>query len=192
MRGLRNSANINYNDSDAHKLVLEWYELYYEDVYRFIYFMLGDRQSCEDLVHDTFVRAFTSSSNFENRSSIKTWLFGIAKHIVIDEIRKRKRRSLFSLFSIEKEIQCTTNVEELIETKESIEEILQAIQKLKPNYRLVVTLVKMEECPTKEIAEILNWSETKVRKTLSRALQELRKSTNKGGDLHEGKQQQSI
>jgi RNA polymerase sigma-70 factor, ECF subfamily len=182
---VNNGNNYNYPQNQ----VLEWYELYYEDVYRFVFYMIGDQQSCEDLVHDTFVRAFTSSHRFENRSNIKTWLFGIAKHIVLDEIRKRKRRSLFSLFSMEKEVQGDTNIEQQMVNKESVIELLQAIQKLKPNYRLIVTLKKIEECPTKDIAEILGWSEARVRKTLSRALQELRQLTSNGGDHFE---QQSV
>ncbi len=75
--------------------VMEWYEMFYKDIYRFIFYMMGDRQCCEDLVHDTFLRAYMSYEKFENRTNVKTWLFSIAKHLVIDEIRKRKRKSFF-------------------------------------------------------------------------------------------------
>ncbi|WP_191273504.1 RNA polymerase sigma factor [Neobacillus kokaensis] len=155
--------------------VMEWYEQYYDDIYRFILFMLGDRQSCEDLVHDTFVRAYLAIEKFENRSGIKTWLFSIAKHLVIDEIRKRKRKRFFSLTASYADIPSSFNLEQHIEDREIVLEQLKNIQKLKPNYRLVITLKKIEECSTKEIAEILDWSEVKVRKTLSRAMQSLRK-----------------
>lgn len=164
-------------------LVMEWYELYYDDIYRFILFMLGDRQCCEDLVHDTFVRAHTAYDRFDHRSNVKTWLFSIAKHLVIDEIRKRKRRRLFSVFNFDKEVPSSFDVEQYIENKETITHLMAAIQELKPNYRLVITLKKIEECSTKEIAQILDWSEAKVRKTLSRAMESLRKMNGiKGGD----------
>ena len=173
-------------NKDRELLVLELYELYYDDIYRFILFMIGDKQCCEDLVHDTFVRAYTAIDRYENLSSIKTWLFSIAKHLVIDEIRKRKRRRLFSVIGFEKEIPSTVNVEQYIENKEEVAKLMDAINKLKPNYRLVIILRKVEGCSTKEIAEVLDWSEAKVRKTLSRALQSLKKMDGiKGGEYVE-------
>jgi RNA polymerase sigma-70 factor, ECF subfamily len=164
--------------------VMEWYELYYEDIYRFILFMMGDRNCCEDLVHDTFVRAFTSFDRFENKSSVKTWLFSIARHIVMDEIRRRTRRRLFSLFFVEKDIPSTFDVEQYVANRETIGQIIEAIQLLKPEYRIVITLKKIEECSTKEISEILGWPDTKVRKTLSRAISALKKSDAIKGGSH--------
>lgn len=167
---------------DKHQLLMEWYELYYEDIYRFILFNLGNRQYCEDLVHDTFVQAYSAIDRFESRSNIKTWLFSIAKHLVLDEIRRQKRRRLFSVIGIERDIPAGTNVEQIVENKDELLQAMKAIEKLRANYRMVVILKKVEEFSTKEIGEILGWSEAKVRKTLSRALQYLRKmEENKGG-----------
>lgn len=162
-------------DQNKENQVMVWYESYYEDIYRFIFYMLGDRQSCEDLVHDTFVRAYTSFEAFEYRSNVKTWLFGIAKHLVLDELRKRKRRRIYTTLNLQKEIKSPCDVEQFVENREAVERMLEAIQMLKPDYRLVITLKKIEECSTKEITEILGWSESKVRKTLSRALIALKK-----------------
>ncbi|MGA5692050.1 RNA polymerase sigma factor [Cytobacillus pseudoceanisediminis] len=159
-------------NKDKRQLVMDWYEKYYDDVYRFILYMLSDKQCCEDLVHDTFVRAYVAYDRFDNRSNVKTWLFSIAKHLVIDEIRKRKRRRLLSFV---KEIPSPFNIEQHIENKEAVVHLVESMQKLNPNYRLVIILKKVEECSTKEIGEILGWSESKVRKTLSRALQSLKK-----------------
>ncbi|MGE6257393.1 RNA polymerase sigma factor [Heyndrickxia sporothermodurans] len=168
-------------DNGRKQLVMKWYELYYDDMYRFIFFMLGDKQCCEDFVHDTFVRAYTAYDRFDHRSNIKTWLFSIAKHLVLDEIRKRKR---YRFISFDREISSSFNLEQYIENKESVSQLYSAIQKLKPNYRLVIILKKIEECSTKEISEILGWSEAKVRKTLSRALQSLRKRNAIEGGEH--------
>ncbi|MBS8264377.1 RNA polymerase sigma factor [Mesobacillus boroniphilus] len=168
-------------DNIKEQQVMEWYEIYYKDIYRFIFYMMGDRQCCEDLVHDTFLRAFKSFEKFENRTNVNTWLFSIAKYLVIDEIRKRRRKRVFSLFSKDPEIQSPFNIEQYIENKDTIERTLEAIQQLKPNYRLVITLKKIEECSTKEIAEILGWSESKIRKTLSRGLAALKKKNDEEG-----------
>ncbi|GIN40797.1 RNA polymerase sigma factor [Heyndrickxia oleronia] len=168
---------------DKRQLVMEWYELYYDDMYRFIWLMLGDKQCCEDFVHDTFVRAYTAYDRFDHRSSVKTWLFSIAKHLVLDEIRKRKRNKHIPVLSFEKELSSSFNLEKYIENKEAVNQLFTAIQQLKPNYRMVIILMKVEEYSTKETANILGWSEVKVRKTLSRALQSLRKrNTIQGGE----------
>lgn len=171
-------------ERDRKQLIMDWYEIYYEDLYRFILFMIGDQQCCEDLVHDTFVRAHTAYERFHHQSNIKTWLFSIAKHLVIDEIRKRKRRRWFSAFANEREIPSTFNLEQHTENKETIIQLMGAIQQLKPDYRLVITLKKIEGYSTKEIAQILDWSEVKVRKTLSRAMQTLRKMNGFEGGEH--------
>lgn len=169
--------------------VMEWYEKYYRDIFRFIFYMLGDRQSCEDFVHDTFLRAYKSFDRFENQSNVKTWLFSIAKHLVMDEIRRRKRRQFLSLFSGEQDFPSSVNVEQYIENKDAVERVLKAIQNMKPNYRLVIALRKIEDLSTKETADILGWSETKVRKTLSRALASLKEmEPAEGGHVYEQSQ----
>lgn len=160
-------------DQMREQRIMDWYEHYYEDLYRFTLFMLGDSHDCEDVIHDTFVRAYQAIERFEERATVKTWLFSIAKHIIIDEIRKRKLQRIFSVFH-EKEIISPFNIEEYVIHREAVERMLLAIQKLKPNYRLVITLKKIDECSTREVSEILGWSETKVRKTLSRALMKLK------------------
>jgi len=176
---------LNLNE-EKQNLVMKWYELYYEEIYRFIWFMIGEQQACEDLVHDTFVRAYTAMDRFGHQSSVKTWLFSIAKHIVLDEIRKKKRRKLLSIITFDREVPSSFNLEKYVENKEHVIQLFKAIQSLRTNYRLVITLKKIEGYSTKEIAQILNCSEAKVRKTLSRAMQNLRKKLEfEGGDYYE-------
>lgn len=162
--------------------VMDWYEQYYDDIYRFIFFMMGDRQCCEDLVHDTFVRAYSAAERFREKSTVKTWLFSIAKHLVLDEIRRRKRRRMLSLIH-GKDIPSALDLEEYVENRDTVQRVMVAIQKLKPNYRLVITLKKIDDCSTKEISEILGWTEAKVRKTLSRGIAALKKlEESEGGE----------
>jgi RNA polymerase sigma-70 factor (ECF subfamily) len=55
---------------------------------------LGDPQSADDLTQETFLRAFGALHRFEGRSSVRTWLFGIARHVCADALRSRRRRRL--------------------------------------------------------------------------------------------------
>ena len=55
---------------------------------------LGDRQSADDLVQETYLRAFGSLHRFEGRSSLRTWLLSIARRVCADAVRSRRRRRL--------------------------------------------------------------------------------------------------
>jgi RNA polymerase sigma-70 factor, ECF subfamily len=165
------------------RLILDWYEQYSKELFRFVWIMLGTKEGCDDLVHDTFLKAWGAMDRFQEKSTVKTWLFAIARHKVLDEIRRRKRRRLFAGGIVRGETPADLDVQKIVELKEEVKELLEQIQGLKPDYRIVIILSKVEECSSKEIAEILGWSEAKVRKTVSRAIQVLRKEKRlKGGD----------
>jgi RNA polymerase sigma-70 factor (ECF subfamily) len=53
---------------------------------------LGDRQSADDLTQETYLRAFAALPRFEGRSSVRTWLLGIARRVCADAVRTSRRR----------------------------------------------------------------------------------------------------
>ena len=55
---------------------------------------VNDRNLAEDLVQDTLLAALNSGSQFEGRSSMRTWLTGILKHKIVDTFRERLRAPL--------------------------------------------------------------------------------------------------
>lgn len=57
----------------------------------YLYRLLTDRNDADDLTHDTFIRAFTKISTFNQDSSLKTWVFKIATNLAYDHLRKVKR-----------------------------------------------------------------------------------------------------
>lgn len=61
------------------------------------------------------------------------------------------------------------------------EQLYRTIQQLKPSYRHVIILRKLKEFSTKETVFVLNWSESKVKMTLKRALVELKNELIRGG-----------
>jgi RNA polymerase sigma-70 factor (ECF subfamily) len=56
---------------------------------------LVDRAAAEDLVQETYLRAYAALPGFRADASVRTWLLGIARHVCIDELRRRSRRRAF-------------------------------------------------------------------------------------------------
>jgi RNA polymerase sigma-70 factor (ECF subfamily) len=57
----------------------------------YLYRLLTDRNDVDDLTHDTFIRAFSKISTFNQESSLKTWVFKIATNLAYDHLRKQQR-----------------------------------------------------------------------------------------------------
>ncbi|MFJ7733637.1 RNA polymerase sigma factor [Lysinibacillus sp. NPDC097231] len=75
--------------------------------------------------------------------------------------------------------------EQIVEMNFQTEQLYRAIQQLKPSYRHVIILRKLKEFSTAETSLILNWSESKVKMTLKRALVELKNELMRGGVTNE-------
>lgn len=164
--------------------VMEWYDLYSQSIYRFIFVMINDCQQAEDLTQDTFVRAYQHYESFERRANPKTWLFNIAHNVTIDYIRKRKPiNMIFEFFSTTRD--STPLPEEIIQIKETSLELYQALKSLKTSYREVILLRKVKGFTIQETSQILGWSESKVKMTLLRALAALEKQLLKEGFEYE-------
>ncbi len=70
----------------------EWVELYGDFLFRYAFARVNDRTLAEDLVQETFLAALKSQSNFDGKSSERTWFVSILKHKIVDQYRKNSRR----------------------------------------------------------------------------------------------------
>lgn len=153
---------------------------YQRQVYSLIYRMLGSAADAEDLLQETFVRAYHALHTFRQDASFLTWLYKIASNLSIDLLRTRRARQAASL---DEEIElrhepAVTDRDYLPEdhaVRESISEMVHvAILELPERYRRVVLLRHVAEMSIEEIAEHLNMPTGTVKTHLFRARELLR------------------
>jgi RNA polymerase sigma-70 factor (ECF subfamily) len=83
-------AQARAGDSGAFRVLVERHS---RNLFRLAYRMTGHQQDAEDVVQETFLRAYRQLGKFDDRASFGTWLYRIAANCSLDSIRARKRRS---------------------------------------------------------------------------------------------------
>lgn len=156
----------------------ELYEKYHHDVFQFLFYMVKNRETAEDLVQEVYIRVLKSYSKFQGKSSEKTWLFSIARNVAIDWFRKQKnwKQRLIDKFDwTEQQIKDDRPFpEEISLQKEELRLIMKCLNKCTLNQRIVIIMRYFNELSISETAESLNWSESKVKTTQHRALKALK------------------
>ena len=152
-------------------------------IYRLAVKILENPQDAEDVLQETFIKAYRHLKNFDGRSSISTWLYRIATNEALMMLRKHKHISVsidepMNAADQEQEpIQivdwCCLPETELMSTEAQVY-LDQAVKELPHSLRVVFLLRDIEGLSTKETSEVLNLSEAAVKTRLSRARFRLR------------------
>ncbi|MBW6466302.1 MAG: sigma-70 family RNA polymerase sigma factor [Brevefilum sp.] len=156
-----------------------------DQIYRLALKMLGNEQDAEDVLQETFIKAFKNIHRFEGRSKLSTWLYRIAVNESLMILRKRKGITV----DIDQDFEtddgelmprqitdwCCLPEKELMsaETRHAID---QAIKTLSDTNRAAFLLRDVEGLSTQEAAEVLNISESALKVRLMRARMALRES----------------
>ena len=119
----------------------------------------------EDAAQDVFVAVHARLSEFEGRSKLTTWLYGIARHVALDHIRKaaRERRRTRELsVKVGPEDGSASSPEEELHTAQARRLLLEILGRLHPCRREVFVLVELEQVPVREVAAMLGTNENTV------------------------------
>ncbi|PAV29526.1 RNA polymerase sigma factor SigX [Virgibacillus profundi] len=173
----------------------EFYEKYHQDLFQFVFYMVKDKQLTEDLVQEIYIKVLKSYKTFKGESSEKTWLFSIARHVTIDYFRSqsRKRKRIMEFFDWGEKGQLIQDLkplpDELAVQNEEIQTVYRYLDKCTVDQKSVLILRYIQSFSIQETAEILNFSESKVKTTQHRGLKVLKKhlaeDQMKGGDVDE-------
>jgi RNA polymerase sigma-70 factor (ECF subfamily) len=146
--------------------------------------MAGPGFDAEEITHEVFVRVWKSAARYEPSARFTTWLFTIARNLVLNEIRYKTRHPTVSRDALAKEggamDECAheTGVrpDSALLASELEEAIDVALQALPENQRTAVVMRRYEELSYEEIASVLEVSVSSVKSLLFRARTTLRES----------------
>ncbi len=133
------------------------YQMYYEDVFRFLRGLSADETLAEELTQETFCRALKSVDTFRGDSSLRVWLCSIAKNLYYTYCRDRKRSS-----GRETEDPCETeerHFTELIADRALALQVHKILHSLREPYKEIFSLRIFGELSFREIGEVFGKSE---------------------------------
>jgi RNA polymerase sigma-70 factor (ECF subfamily) len=122
----------------------------------------GEREEIEELVQDTFVRAFGSLESFRGESSFRTWLFTIERRLMLDRRRSEKRSRATVPVQAGDAATEYTALDTLI-ADEAQSRVRMAIDSLSPMQREVFTLRVEQGLSYRDIAEVVGSTEGAAR-----------------------------
>ena len=154
-------------------------ETYSGQIYRLGLKMLNDAQDAEDVLQNTFIKAFLHIREFEARSSISTWLYRIAANEALMMIRKRRPEITEADYTSEKGEDAEITPFEFVDwgllpeaellSGEAKKQLDRAVQHLPKTMRIVFLLRDIEGLSIQETGQALGLSETAVKSRLLRA-----------------------
>lgn len=172
---------------------LEAYEIlvnrFKDPLTNYVYRFLGEKDACNDIVQDTMIKFYLNKDSYKSFAKFSTWIYTIAGNLARNELKRRRRRTIFSLDNDEEDKKIQVEDKSFISPdrftdNEMKGEIIQkALLKVKPVYREVVILRDVEGLSYEEIAEITDLSLGTVKSRINRGrkhLQELLKNIYSG------------
>jgi RNA polymerase sigma-70 factor, ECF subfamily len=157
------------------------YDLYLNDIYRFIYFKISNKEEAEDIASQTFLKSWNHVQNNEisDYNTLKSLFYKVARNLVIDHYRKKSDKNNISLERGDGEVMDlvdhSQDAHEKIEISTEFENLEDMMKELKDDYREVIILRYVNELSISEIADVLDKKKGTVRVLVHRAIQALKK-----------------
>uniref|UniRef100_UPI00403FAE5D RNA polymerase sigma factor n=1 Tax=Paenibacillus sp. FSL K6-1096 TaxID=2921460 RepID=UPI00403FAE5D len=167
---------VQAGDRQAFTTIITAFE---RQIYTYCYYFLRSHEEAEDAVQDIFVKVYQQLKRYERRVSFSAWLYKVAYHHCLDQLRRRKRRSrLLSLYKLQ-----------LVPHQQTLPEespVDRMFEDLNPEERGLLILRVIEQYSFEEIAMITGSSSAALRKKYERLRKKLiqQKADEGGGCAH--------
>ena len=139
----------------------DFYRAMERPLYGFIFLKLNDSHQASDLLHDVFIEVWKGAGRFEGRSSVKTWVFGIAYRKVIDVYRRSGR--VETMADVPEMADESPTAEETLVSSERATHVRACIEELKPDHRVAIELAFFEDFSYRQISDVVGSPEGTVK-----------------------------
>jgi RNA polymerase sigma-70 factor, ECF subfamily len=168
-------------DADAFRDLVQRHS---RTIFRVAYRMTGNEHDADDVVQETFLRAYRQIEKFEERANFGTWLHRIAVNCSLDLLRSRTRHEKNRITEkddedgeMTREFESTDpQPDRLLLSAELKEHVLEALDRLSGNERTAFMLRHFEGMPVEEIGRTLGIQVSAAKHTIFRAVRKLRES----------------
>ncbi len=167
-----------YSDLEKNRVFDKEFMPHIDSMYNFAFRLTNDEDDANDLVQDTYLKAFRFINSFSQGTNAKAWLFRILKNSFINDFRKKSKEPAKVDYQ---DVETTYNSEEDAETNQTVDlrvesvqdligdEIANALNALPVDFRTVIILCDVEGFTYEEMAKILDIPIGTVRSRLHRA-----------------------
>jgi RNA polymerase sigma-70 factor, ECF subfamily len=173
-------ARVRAGDADAYRALVERHG---RALFRLAYRMTGNQQDAEDVVQESFLRAYRQLANFDERASFATWLYRIATNCALDLVRARKRRpedlatgDADAEDPIARVPASGPTPERSTLSAEVRDCVAEAMQELSPVERTAFVLRHFEGMRIEEISRVLDCQPGAAKHSVFRAVRKLRRA----------------
>jgi RNA polymerase sigma-70 factor (ECF subfamily) len=151
------------------------YRRHVNRVWRYAWLRTHSRDDAAEIVQETFLRVTRSIAQFKGQSTFTTWLFAVARSVAVELARREGRnRALIDRSAVLRLVPQTHEPQGSMAGQETRERVRWALGQLPGAKRDVVVLCELSGLSVKEAADVLQWSESRVKVTLFRARRDLR------------------
>lgn len=152
------------------------FETYYKRIYNYIYYRVNCNEEAEDLTSQVFEKVMIKIDTYsESKSPFEVWLFAIARNVINDYFRSLKKQKIFSIDKFNNLTSIEKNPEDIVVKAETNDELLRALKILDSRERNILALKFGGNLKNKEIAEIIDITESNVGVILYRAMKKLKR-----------------
>ena len=161
-------------DGDAYRTLVDRYS---RGVFRLAYRMMANEQDAEDVVQETFLRAYRHLNRWDGRSSFGTWIYRIAANYSLDLLRMRKRQAAATPSPSEPELRATgPGPERLLYSSEVQRQVAATLDTCSEMERTAFVLRHFEGQSIEEIGATLGVSANSTKQSIFRAVHKLRRA----------------
>jgi len=155
-------------------------EQYQHRLFRYLVYLAGNRSLAEDLFQETWLRVLERGRQYDGKSPFETWLFAIARHLLIDTLRRKSPTSLDLLRDpaegapLFEPPAADPSAYELLAGREQQAHVAAAVAAVPAVYREVLMLRFQEDLKLEEIAAVVDAPVSTVKSRLYRGLNALK------------------